>query len=61
MSGIKSRGEKPVPGIEYSEISIPDEKKLGTGKFSTVLEPGALSRINPIISSIINDIPPRQG
>jgi hypothetical protein len=55
MSGIKSRGEKPVPGIEYSEISIPDEKKLGTGKFSTVLEPGALSRINPIISSIINE------
>jgi hypothetical protein len=55
MAGIKSRGERPVPGIEYSEITITDEKNLGTGKFRTVLEPRALARINPIISSIINE------
>jgi hypothetical protein len=55
MSEIKSRGEKPVPGVEYSELSIPDEKKLGTGTFRTVLEPRALSKINPIISSILNE------
>ncbi len=55
MSEIKSRGEKPVPGIEYSELSIPDENHLGTGLFRTVLEPRALARINPIISSILNE------
>jgi hypothetical protein len=55
MAGIKSRGEKPVPGIEYSEIRIMNEKNLGTGSFKTVLEPKALGKINPIISSIINE------
>jgi hypothetical protein len=55
MTGIKSRGEKPVPGIEYSEIQIKDEKDLGTGKFRTVLEPKALGKINPIISSLVNE------
>lgn len=55
MTEIHSRGEKPVPGVEYSELSIPDEKNLGTGMFRTVLEPRALSKINPIISSIINE------
>jgi hypothetical protein len=52
---IKSRGHKPVPGIEYSEIRIPNEKNLGTGNFKTVLEPGALAKINPVVSSIINE------
>jgi hypothetical protein len=31
MAGIKSRGEKPVPGIEYSEILITNENNVGTG------------------------------
>ena len=55
MPGITSREDKPIPGVDYSEIRIPDEKMLGSGAFTTVLEPKALSRINPIISNIQNE------
>ncbi len=55
MANISSREDQPVPGINYSEIRIPDEHYLGTGEFSTMLEAGALARINPIISNIMND------
>lgn len=55
MAEINSREKNPVPGIEYSEIHIPEEEDLGTGTFTTMLESGATSRINPIISSIINE------
>jgi hypothetical protein len=55
MAEVKSREIKPVPGIDYSEIHIPDEMNLGSGTFATVLEPGAMSKINPIISSIVNE------
>ncbi|MBC8413135.1 MAG: hypothetical protein ISR96_10640 [Nitrospira sp.] len=54
MSEVRSREDKPLPGIDYSEIHIPDENDLGTGEFTTVLDPGALGKVNPIISSIIN-------
>jgi hypothetical protein len=52
MAELKNREANPIPGVEYSEIHIPDEKEMGTGSFSTVLEPKALSKNNPIISSI---------
>ena len=55
MAEIKSRDNNPVPGIDHSEIHIPDENNLGTGTFITVLEPNAMAKINPIISSIINE------
>lgn len=55
MAEIRSRESKPVPGIDYSEIHIPDETNLGSGTFITVLDPGAMSRISPIISSIVNE------
>jgi len=55
MSEVKSREHKLLPGIEYSEILIFDEDNLGTGIFTTVLEPSAMSKINPILSSIINE------
>ncbi|MBI5057583.1 MAG: hypothetical protein HZB61_13295 [Nitrospirae bacterium] len=55
MAEIKSREDKPLPGIEYSEIRIPDEDNLGNGIFTTVLEPKALAKINPILSSISNE------
>lgn len=55
MPEIKSREAKPIPGVDYSEIHIPDEKEIGTGTFTTVLESGALSKINPIVSSIQNE------
>ncbi len=55
MAEIKSRDNNPVPGIDYSEIIIPDEQNLGTGAFKTVLEPGAMKKNNPIISTIVNE------
>jgi len=55
MAEIKSRDNNPVPGIDHSEIHIPDENNIGTGTFITVLEPNAMAKINPIISSIINE------
>jgi hypothetical protein len=55
MSEMKSRESKPVPGIDYSEIHIPDDQKVGTGTYTTMLEPKAMSKINPIISSIQNE------
>lgn len=54
MSEIRNREDKPLPGIEYSEILIHDEDNLGTGVFTTVLEPKAMAKINPILSSIRN-------
>lgn len=55
MKEIKSREANPIPGVEYSEIHIPDEHNLGTGEFVTMLEPKALSKINPIISNVMNE------
>ncbi|HDH05398.1 MAG TPA: hypothetical protein ENH01_06775 [Nitrospirae bacterium] len=55
MAEIKSREANPIPGVEYSEIRIPDEHNLGTGEFVTMIETGALSRISPIISNVMND------
>jgi hypothetical protein len=55
MAEIKSRDNNPVPGIDHSEIHIPDENIIGTGTFITVLEPNAMAKTNPIISSIINE------
>jgi hypothetical protein len=55
MAEVRSREKNPVPGIDYSELFIPDEMNLGSGTFVTVLEPGAMSKINPIISSIVNE------
>ena len=55
MAEIRSRDNNPVPGIDHSEIYIPDEKNVGVGTFITVLEPNAMAKISPIISSIINE------
>lgn len=55
MAEIKSRQQKPVPGIDYSEIHIPDEQNLGTGTFTTVLESDAMKKNNPVISTIVNE------
>ncbi len=55
MPEIKSREDGPVPGIEWSEIHIPDDSNLGTGTFKTVLKEEILGKINPIISSIGNE------
>jgi hypothetical protein len=54
MTEVRSREDKPLPGIDYSEILIHDEEDLGTGVFTTVLEPKAMAKINPLLSSIRN-------
>jgi len=55
MAEMKSREDKPIPGVDYSEIRIPDEFYLGTGEFTTMVEPKALAKINPIISNVMNE------
>jgi len=54
MGEVKSREEKPLPGIEYSEIQIPDEDNIGTGSFITMLDPKAMGKVNPLMSTIVN-------
>ena len=55
MAEIKHREDNPIPGVDYSEIRIPDEHDLGTGEFTTMLPKKALSKMNPIISNVMND------
>ena len=55
MTEIKRREAHPVPGVEYSEIRIPDEHDLGTGELTIMVGPDSLGKINPIISNVMND------
>lgn len=54
MGEVISREEKPLPGIAYSEIRIPDEDNIGTGSFITMLDPKAMGKVNPLMSTIVN-------
>jgi hypothetical protein len=55
MPEIKNREDGPVPGIVYSEIHIPDDSELGTGRFKILLKEDILGKINPVISSVGNE------
>lgn len=55
MGVINSHEKNPIPGVDYSEICFPDEYHLGTGIFTTVVEAGALKKMSPIISNILNE------
>ncbi len=55
MAELENREDNPIPGVAYSEIRFPDELYLGTGEFTTMLEPKALAKINPIISNVMNE------
>ncbi len=55
MGEINSREKNPIPGVEFSEIHIPDEFSLGTGKFITMVEKGSLKKMSPIISNVMNE------
>ena len=55
MAELKNREDNPIPGVAYSEIRFPDELYLGTGEFTTMLEPKALAKINPMISNVMNE------
>ncbi len=54
MGKVFNKQNKPGPGIKHSEIEIPDDQNLGTGTFTTVLEPTSVAKDQPIISMIVN-------
>ncbi len=55
MAEIKHREDNPIPGVDYSEIHIPDEHDLGTGKFTTMVPEKTFSKMNPVISNVMHD------
>ena len=54
MAEIRNRQNNPRPGIDYSEIYIPNDQDLGTGTYTTVLQPNALAKKDPIMSLALN-------
>jgi len=56
MAGIRKRQNNPAPGIDYSELHIPDDSHLGTGKYTLSLQPNALVN-QEVINGIIINIP----
>jgi hypothetical protein len=54
MPEIRHRQDKPSPEIEYAEIHIPDDRHLGTGSFTTVTKPSALSTGKAVSSIMFN-------
>jgi len=53
MNSITNRQPNPSPEIEYSEIHIPDEENLGTGRFTTRIKARTLFAGNPVSSLIV--------
>ena len=51
MPAIKHRQSGAAPQIIYSDIYIPDDQDIGTGKYSIFLRPNSLSKEE--ISSIV--------
>ncbi|HBH12610.1 MAG TPA: hypothetical protein DDX29_05815 [Clostridiales bacterium] len=54
MGKIYHKQDKPGPGVKFSLIDIPDDQKLGSGRYTTVLEPSALAKKQPVVSIILN-------
>jgi len=54
MGEIRKRQNNPGPGIDYSELHIPDDSHLGTGKYTLSLQPNALISKKVITGIIIN-------
>ena len=54
MPEIKRRQVSASPEIEYAEIHIPDDRHLGTGRFTTVTKPSALSSGKAVSSIMFN-------
>lgn len=53
MPAVQHRQKKPGQGIEYSEISIPDDKDMGTGTYTAAVMSAALANPNPIIARLV--------
>lgn len=54
MPSIRHRRPEASPEIEYGEVYIPDDRNLGTGEFTTLLRPSALSKSRAIFSIMVN-------
>ena len=54
MGEMRKRQNNPGPGIDYSEIHIPDDSHLGTGKYTLSLQSNALVNQKVITGIIIN-------
>ncbi|MFC1953545.1 hypothetical protein ACFLWR_05395 [Chloroflexota bacterium] len=54
MAEIKNRQDNPGPGIDYSEIYIPNDQDLGTGTYTAVIQPEVLGNTEPIMSWAYN-------
>jgi hypothetical protein len=55
VTEIRHQQQSPSPNVSLSEIHIPDDSDLGTGTFSTVFNPGALSSNTAFDSIIVNE------
>lgn len=53
MPAMHHRHERPGPGIEYSEIKIPEEQDLGTGEFVAGVTSAALANPTPLVARLI--------
>jgi hypothetical protein len=54
MPGIHTRQEKPAPGLDFSDLVIPDENDISTGTYTLGIEKGALGGKTKIISAVFN-------
>lgn len=54
MKSIKNLQQNPSPEIEYSEIDIPNQTEIGTGKFTIKIKAGSMLNMKLITSAIVN-------
>jgi len=54
MPEIRHRQDDANPEIDYAEIHIPNDTDWGTGSFTTVYKPNALTSTNTIASIMLN-------
>jgi len=54
VTEIKNRQEHPGPGVNYSEIYIPDDQDLGTGQYTAAFHPETVAKGEPVMSWAVN-------
>jgi len=54
VAEIKNRQDNPGTGIDYSEIYIPDDQDLGTGKYTAEIKTDVLANKEPVMSWAVN-------
>lgn len=54
MAEIRKRQNALEPGVDYSELHIPDDSYLGTGRYALSLQPNAIIEQEVITDTITN-------